>query len=109
MNKKEMASTARELPPGLAELALIDIAQVCKACGMSPSWVHQKVSVGEFPAPLRFSSRCARWRAADVREWLLQRPSQAGAADVLRDRAKRASDAAQSARAVRAASLAAVL
>jgi predicted DNA-binding transcriptional regulator AlpA len=41
--------------------------------GVSTRFVEQAVSEGRLPAPLKLSSRCARWRLADIERWLAER------------------------------------
>lgn len=82
-------------PASLADVSLLDIKDVCAAVRMSVSWVHDEVRSGRFPQPLRFGMRCTRWKAADVRQWLIERASGAAAdakvADLVTARAKKAS------------------
>lgn len=86
----------------LADVAFLDINDVCAAARMSASWVHDEVRAGRFPQPMRFGPRCTRWRSVDVRNWLVARAA-AAAEDTetgakLKARAKKASDAAQAKR-----------
>ena len=37
----------------------------------SESWVLAQVAAGRFPQPVRLGRRFTRWRAGDVREWLV--------------------------------------
>jgi len=89
-------------PANLADVAFLDISDVCAASRMSASWIHEEVRGGRFPQPMRFGPRCTRWRSADVRDWLIARAAaaevdtQAGA--LLKARAKKASQAAQAKR-----------
>jgi predicted DNA-binding transcriptional regulator AlpA len=89
-------------PADLADLAFLDIRDVCAAARMSASWIHDEVRARRFPQPMRFGPRCTRWRSSDVREWLVARAA-AAEADIetgalLTARAKKASDAAQAKR-----------
>jgi prophage regulatory protein len=98
-----ITTAPRALPVDLADVALLDIKDVCAAVRMSASWVHDEVKAGRFPAPLRFGNRCSRFRVADVRAWLVARAAQAeadneGNGATLVARAKRASDAARAKR-----------
>lgn len=86
----------------LADVAFLDIRDVCAVTRMSASWIHDEVRTGRFPKPLRFGPRCTRWRSADVRDWLISR-AQAATDDAatsanMTARAKRASDAARAKR-----------
>ena len=98
--KESRTSAPDELPGSLADVALLDIRDVCAAVRMSPSWVHEEVRTQRFPQPLRFGPRCTRWRSADVRAWLIARASapDATADAALKAKAKKASDAAQARR-----------
>jgi predicted DNA-binding transcriptional regulator AlpA len=86
----------------LADVAFLDIRDVCAAARMSASWIHEEVRLGRFPQPMRFGPRCSRWRSSEVRDWLIARAAaaegDAGTAALLRSRAKKASDAAQAKR-----------
>jgi predicted DNA-binding transcriptional regulator AlpA len=104
-NKQPTAPS--RLPADLADVAFLDIDDVCAATRMSASWIHAEVRASRFPQPMRFGPRCARWRSADVRDWLVLR-AQAAQADLetaalLKARAKRASDAARAKRSAAAA------
>lgn len=39
----------------------------------SPATLWRKVKTGEFPAPVKLSSRVTAWRAEDVRAWIQSR------------------------------------
>lgn len=110
--EKKRRPTVR--PPLLvahADVALLDVNDVCALARMSSSWWHDEVRAGRAPAPLRFGPRCTRWKAADVRAWLIERAAQpqAEAAALVTARAKKASDKAAENRATRAAAVAAGL
>ncbi|MDE2395488.1 MAG: hypothetical protein KGM91_08605 [Burkholderiales bacterium] len=47
-------------------MALIDAPTSAAAGGMSVSWWHDKVRLGEAPQPAVRQARCTRWRLADV-------------------------------------------
>jgi prophage regulatory protein len=90
------------IPAALADVAFLDIKDVCAAVRMSTSWVHDEVRAGRFPAPMRFGPRCSRWRSADIRLYLIARAESpavdANVAAMVAARAKKASAAAQTAR-----------
>jgi predicted DNA-binding transcriptional regulator AlpA len=99
--------TARPLPADLADVALLDIKDVCAVVRMSASWVHDATRTSRFPSPVIRQSRCARWRSADVRAWLIERIEK-GVADTqaceqVTGRATKASAAAKAKRATVAA------
>ena len=91
------------LPADLAAVALVD-ASTCAAPGqMSLSWWYEQVAAGHAPQPVIRGPRCTRWRMADVRNFWLERATQAQtapeAAEAIVRRAKKASAAAQAKRA----------
>lgn len=49
-----------------------DVHQVAARIGRSRSWVWAAVVRGEFPAPLRQSSRCTRFDSWAVDRWIAQ-------------------------------------
>ncbi len=50
--------------------ALLRISTVIDATGLAESTIRRKVAAGEFPAPIKMGTRCTRWVAADVQNWL---------------------------------------
>lgn len=66
----------RPLPADVAAVCLLDISDVCAAVRMSASWVHDEVRARRFPQPLRYGPRCTRWRASDIRQYLIERAAQ---------------------------------
>ena len=103
--KTDQKPAARPLPADLADVAFLDIGDVCAAVRMSASWVHDEVREGRFPPPLRYGPRCSRWKSADVRRYLIERAAQpqAEATELVTARAKKASAAAQAKRTASAA------
>lgn len=99
--KSKLKPNTRPFPGDLADVALLDIDDVCAAVRMSASWWHDEVRADRAPQPLRWGTRCTRWRSADVREYLIQRASlpQAEARERVTSKAKKASEAAQAKRA----------
>ena len=89
-------------PTDLADVAFLDIRDVCAVARMSASWIHDEVRARRFPQPLRFGPRCTRWRSSEVRQWLIDRAAAAEAdtetGALLTARAKKASEAAQAKR-----------
>lgn len=95
-------NVTRPTPDVLADVAFLDISDVCAAARMSASWIHEEVRAGRFPKPMRFGPRCSRWRSSEVRAWLVERATAAQAdtetALAMSARAKKASEAAQAKR-----------
>lgn len=50
--------------------AQLRLATVVAVTGLSPATIYRKVRAGEFPAPVRRGTRCSRWPAGKVRQWL---------------------------------------
>ncbi|ROT44920.1 hypothetical protein CHR62_10090 [Pusillimonas sp. NJUB218] len=44
--------------------------EVAHLLGASRSWPWKLVQTGKFPAPIKLSARCTRWRLSAVREWM---------------------------------------
>ena len=108
--KSKQRTERPPLPQGHDDIALIDIHDLRALTRMSPSWIHDAVRKGEFPAPAIRESRCTRWKLSDVRIYLIERTRKAAAdtetAAQLRARAKKASEAARTKRAGTAAATA---
>lgn len=91
------------MPDAHADVALGDIHDVCALMRVSPSWVHDKVGRGEFPAPVLRAPRCTRWQIAHVREYIQKIIDKAAldprTGEATRQLSKRASDGAKAKRA----------
>lgn len=53
--------------------ALLKIQTVVAVTGLSESTIRRKVAAGTFPAPVKDGSRCTRWVAGKVQNWLIAR------------------------------------
>jgi predicted DNA-binding transcriptional regulator AlpA len=83
------------IPPALADVALID-ATTCAAAGaMSLSWWHEEVRAQRAPQPAVRMSRCTRWRMSDVaafwQAFAAQDQHNSAAAEQVKAKAKQAS------------------
>lgn len=103
--KTEPKPAARPLPAELIDLAFLDIHDVCGALRMSVSWWYDEVRAGRAPQPLRYGARCTRWRASDIRKYMIDRAAQPQAEDAAKVTA-RATKASAAAKAKRAAAIA---
>jgi prophage regulatory protein len=57
--------------PGPLQLgALVRLSDVCKLVGLSRSSIYARVRDGSFPAPVKLSDHCVRWRREDLEVWL---------------------------------------
>ena len=53
---------------------LLSLREVEHVTGLRSSAIYLRVSRGEFPAPLRVSARCSRWRESEVLAWIAALP-----------------------------------
>lgn len=58
---------------------LLSLAEVERLTGLRSSALYLRVQRNEFPAPLRISSRCSRWRESEVIAWIESLPRGTGA------------------------------
>lgn len=56
--------------------SLLEPATVQAVVGLRTGAIKQAVAAGTFPAPLRLSQTCLRWRSQDVRAWLRKQAEQ---------------------------------
>ena len=61
---------AAERPQPLQLGALVRLSDVCKLVGLSRSSIYSRVGEGSFPAPVKLSDHCVRWRREDLEEWI---------------------------------------
>lgn len=52
------------------EDALLKIQTVTAVTGLSESSIRRKVADGNFPKPIKDGTRCTRWVAGSVTDWL---------------------------------------
>ena len=57
---------------------LLSLREVERLTGLRSSAIYLRVSRGEFPQPLRISSRCSRWKESEVAEWIAALPRGVG-------------------------------
>ncbi|ADU99202.1 helix-turn-helix transcriptional regulator [Alicycliphilus denitrificans] len=50
--------------------ALLKIQTVTAVTGMSESTIRRRVAEGKFPSPVKDGTRCTRWVAGQVSNWL---------------------------------------
>ena len=53
---------------------LLRIDEVLTRCNFSRSALYRAINERGFPAPRRFSSRCLRWEADKIEQWIESRP-----------------------------------
>lgn len=84
--------------PDVSNVALVDAATSAAIGAMSVSWWHSQVAAGRAPQPVIRSTRCTRWRLADVKSFWADYPAQLLANSTTRDCARKASAAARAKR-----------
>ena len=57
---------------------LLSLREVEHLTGLRSSAIYARVSRGEFPQPLRVSSRCSRWKESEVLAWVAGLPRGVG-------------------------------
>lgn len=50
--------------------ALLKIKTVVAVTGLSETTIRRKIQDDGFPEPVKYGTRCTRWRAIDITEWL---------------------------------------
>lgn len=50
--------------------ALLIMSVVKELTGLSEPTIRRRVKDGTFPAPVRLSARCVRWKAETLQNWL---------------------------------------
>ena len=78
--RKARPTVRPPLPEAHTDVAMIDMNDFAALARMSPSWIYSEVAAGRAPKPLRFGSRCTRWKLSQVRAYLIDRADK-GAAD----------------------------
>lgn len=57
---------------------LLPLQEVERLTGLRSSAIYLRVQRGEFPQPLRISSRCSRWPESEVLAWIATLPRGVG-------------------------------
>ena len=57
---------------------LLSRKQLEATLGISRSQIYKQMRLGKFPEPITLSSKCVRWRAEEIREWVESRPRATG-------------------------------
>ena len=59
--------------------SLLTVDQISERIQLGRSWIYGAIRRGEFPAPaIKLSSRCARWDAAAIDDWIAARLAAGG-------------------------------
>ncbi len=61
---------------GAVENTYLRDVEVCKKLAISRPTLWRWVQLSSFPAPVRFSAGCSRWRLKDVFDWEAQKRSE---------------------------------
>ena len=62
--------SSTEKPQPLQLGALVRLSDVCKLVGLSRSSIYSRVGEASFPAPVKLSDHCVRWRREDLEAWI---------------------------------------
>lgn len=65
MNKNTQPLDAINLPD-----ALLKITTVVQIVGLSTANIYRRIAAGTFPAPIKLTARCSRWKSEDIRAWI---------------------------------------
>ena len=57
---------------------LLSLPEVERLVGLRSSALYARIERGTFPAPLRVSSRCSRWRETEILGWIAALPRGCG-------------------------------
>ncbi len=68
--KKRIRPVAQSIHALQIADALLKIQTVITVTGLSESTIRRRVAEGKFPAPIKDGTRCTRWVAGDVTNWL---------------------------------------
>jgi prophage regulatory protein len=61
---------AAERPQPLQLGALVRLSDVCKLVGLSRSSIYSRIREGTFPAAVKLSDHCVRWRREELEGWI---------------------------------------
>jgi prophage regulatory protein len=61
------------------DTCLIRLPEVQKLTGMARSTIYARMTNGEFPRPLKLSTRHVAWKVQHILDWIESLPSSAGA------------------------------
>jgi prophage regulatory protein len=53
---------------------MLRLPDVERATGLRRSAIYHRIQLGQFPAPVRISSRCSVWPADEIAGWLAALP-----------------------------------
>lgn len=60
------------MTPAIADTDMITIKEVERSVGHKKSFIYDRISKGEFPAPKKLGSRTSRWLRSEVEAWKKQ-------------------------------------
>lgn len=60
-------------PPASGALILQRLPEVKARCGLSRSEIYRRVSIGDFPAPVKLGERASAWPEHEVSAWIASR------------------------------------
>lgn len=54
---------------------LLKIDDVKRIVSMGDTWIYDQISKGQFPKPIKLSTRASRWRQSDINAWIAAQSS----------------------------------
>lgn len=58
-------------------VAMLRMKQLTQYTGLSKSHLHHLVREGQFPKPVKLSTRCSAWKREEVDKWLNSKEQEA--------------------------------
>lgn len=53
---------------------LLKLGEVKLKTGVGTTWIYSRIKTGGFPAPLKLSEGCVRWKESDIDAWIASLP-----------------------------------
>ncbi|WP_353391294.1 AlpA family phage regulatory protein [Brucella sp. NBRC 14130] len=51
-------------------MRLLSLKEVVRITCIARATIYKKIKAGDFPAPLKISSTCVRWRSDEIDRWV---------------------------------------
>ena len=64
------------------EEKLLRLPEVCQETRLARSTLYKLIRAGDFPPPVKLTSKTSAWRGSDVAAWIASRPSVGGPSHV---------------------------
>lgn len=60
------------MTPAISDSDLINIKEVERSVGHKKTFIYDRISKGEFPAPKKLGTRSSRWLRGEIEAWKKQ-------------------------------------